>query len=165
MVFASLKEKLWKKLEGWKGKLLSGAGREILIKAVAQSLPTYTMNCFLLPKGFCDELNSVVAKFWWSGDKDKRKIHWLPWKKLCNYKLEGGLNFRKLHAFNLALLAKQGWRLSQQPNSLVARLFRAKYYPGSDFMFAPEENNPSFCWRSMFAARQVLERRRSLNRD
>ncbi|BFG14167.1 hypothetical protein CerSpe_004410 [Prunus speciosa] len=158
MVFASLKEKLWNKLKGWKGKLLSGAGREILIKAVAQSLPTYTMNCFLLPKGFCDDLNSAVAKFWWSGDKDKRKIHWLPWKKLCNFKLEGGLNFRELRAFNLALLAKQGWRLCQHPNSLVARLFRAKYYPGSDFLLAPEGNNPSFCWRSIFAAKQVLER-------
>ena len=44
--FAFLKERVWRKLQGWKGKLLSKAGKEVLIKAVAQSIPTYTMGGF-----------------------------------------------------------------------------------------------------------------------
>ena len=48
--FAQIKEKVWNRIHGWKEKMLSQAGREFLIKAVAQSMPTYTMNCFLLPK-------------------------------------------------------------------------------------------------------------------
>ena len=44
--FAVLKDKVWKKLQGWKGIKLSRAGKEVLIKAVAQSLPTYTMGVF-----------------------------------------------------------------------------------------------------------------------
>ena len=44
--FAFLKERVWKKMQGWKGKLLSRAGKEVLIKAMAQSIPTYTMGVF-----------------------------------------------------------------------------------------------------------------------
>ena len=44
--FSFLKDRVWKKIQGWKGKLLSRAGKEILIKAVAQSIPTYTMGGF-----------------------------------------------------------------------------------------------------------------------
>ena len=61
--FSYLKDRVWKKLQGWKGKLLSKAGKEVLIKAVAQSIPTYTMRVFLLPMRLCDELNSLCAKF------------------------------------------------------------------------------------------------------
>lgn len=50
-VFAKIKGKVAKKLSGWKEKMLSLGGKEILIKVVAQVIPTYTMNCFLLPKG------------------------------------------------------------------------------------------------------------------
>lgn len=43
----SIKEKLGKKLAGWKEKMLSKAGKEVLIKAVAQVIPTYTNDLFL----------------------------------------------------------------------------------------------------------------------
>ena len=93
---------------GWKGRLLSCVGREILIKAVAQATPTYTMSCFKLPNSLCKELNSMMGNFWW-GQKDKeRKMAWVTWEKLCTPKEEGGMGFRDLKAFNLALLAKQG---------------------------------------------------------
>ena len=50
--------------------------------------------------------------------------------------LEGGgdLGFRDLHSFNLAMLARQGWRLIQAPDSLCAQVLRAKYYPSGDIL-------------------------------
>ena len=63
--FSYLKDRIWKKLQGWKGLVLSRAGKEILIKAVAQSIPTYTISVFQLPMKLCDELNSMYARFWW----------------------------------------------------------------------------------------------------
>lgn len=117
--FACVKDRIWKKLHGWRGDLLSTVGRELLIKIVAQSLPMYSMQCFLLPKTFCAELNMMLAKFWWSGEPGKKKIHWIDWRTLCKPKWDGGLGFRDLYAFNLALLAKQAWRLVRSPDSFV----------------------------------------------
>ena len=45
--------------------MLSKDGKEVLIKAVAQSIPTYAMGVFQLPLKLCDELNAWCAKFWW----------------------------------------------------------------------------------------------------
>ena len=63
--FQQLKERLGNKLVGWKEKLLSNAGKEILIKAVAQAILAHTMSCFLLPKNLCDEMTSMVRNLWW----------------------------------------------------------------------------------------------------
>ncbi|XP_056695804.1 uncharacterized protein [Spinacia oleracea] len=48
-VFAALKDRIWKKLQGWKEKLLSRAGKEVLIKSVIQAIPTYIMGIYKLP--------------------------------------------------------------------------------------------------------------------
>ena len=63
--FNRIKDQVGKKIARWKGKLLSSARREILIKAVAQATPTYTMSCFKLPKSLCWELNAMMSSFWW----------------------------------------------------------------------------------------------------
>lgn len=63
--FSVIKEWIWEKLKGWKEKLLSQAGREVLIKAVVQAIPTYTLSCFKLPKGHIKEIESIIKKFWW----------------------------------------------------------------------------------------------------
>ena len=63
--FDNIKQRIWKKLQGWEGKLLSQAGREILIKAVAQTLPTYTMSCFKLPLVLCHDIESLICHIFW----------------------------------------------------------------------------------------------------
>ena len=65
LVFAEIKEKVGKKLAGWKGKLLSMGGKEVLIKVVAQAIPTYTMSCFQLLKSLCEDLEKLMRSFWW----------------------------------------------------------------------------------------------------
>jgi hypothetical protein len=53
--FEYLEERIWQRIQGWKERLLSKAGKEIMIKAVAQAIPTYAMSCFDLTKSLCDE--------------------------------------------------------------------------------------------------------------
>lgn len=151
-----MKDRLWKQLQCWRGRLLSSAGLELLVKTVAQALPMYSMQCFLLPKSLCEELNVMIANFWWSGDPGKRKIPWLNWCQLCKSKNEGGLGFRDLYAFNLALLVTQAWRFLQQPESLAFRVFQACYFPNDDFLCARIKTNSSHVWRSIVEARNVI---------
>jgi hypothetical protein len=155
-IFNGLKERIVPRLQGWKEKFLSKAGREILIKAVAQAIPTYTMNCFRLPKTWCDEVNSLIAQYWWGQNTDKRKIHWLKWDKLCTAKEDGGIGFRNLHMFNTALLSKQCWRLLDNQQSLFFCVFKAKYFPLCSFLDAKLGSAPSFLWRSFLSGRELL---------
>ena len=60
--FKGLHERITKKVMGWKEKFISKAGREILIKSIAQAIPTYTVGIFKIPKALCNTLNSALAK-------------------------------------------------------------------------------------------------------
>ena len=95
-VFAGIKERVWKKLRGYKEKLLSSPGKEIILKAVAQAIPSYAMSIFKLPETLLDELHAILAKFWWGSSDQKRKIHWKKWEDLCRPKMMGGMGFRDL---------------------------------------------------------------------
>ena len=106
--FKEIKKKLAKKLAGWKEKFLSKARKEILIKAVAQAIPTYSMSCFTILDTLCDEMTSLIRNFWWGQCKNERKMAWTSWEKLCTPKAQGGMGFKQLKQFHLALLAKQG---------------------------------------------------------
>lgn len=109
-------------------------GREILIKVVPQAIPTYTMSSFQLLKGLCDEIEGMMRKFLWGQRQQESKIAWVSWKKMCTSKLKGGMGFRNLLAFNLVILTNQGWRLLSNPYSLVAKIYKAKYYPHGDVL-------------------------------
>ena len=156
-IFAKIREKVGKNLAGSKGKLLSMGGKEILIKAVAQAIPSYTMSCFLLPMSLCEDLERDLRSFWWGQKQQESKIAWVGWKKMCQPKSLDGLGFRNLHAFNLALLAKQAWRILTNSSSLAARILKAKYFPYEDILNASLGNSPSFTWRSIFQSIEVIK--------
>ncbi|XP_062007579.1 uncharacterized protein LOC133724753 [Rosa rugosa] len=119
--FEYIKERLAEKMKHWQGKLLSGAGKDILIRVV----PTYAMSVFQLTKNFCKDLEQMCA--------------------------------RSLSEFNLSMLAKQAWRVVSNPTSLVARLYKARYYPEGNFWTATTHASPSYSWRSIFATRDFIQ--------
>ena len=155
-IFNEVKERVGKKLMGWKEKMLSIGGREILIKAVARAIPTYTMGFFLLPKGLYEDIKRMMRNFWWGQRQQESKIAWVGWFKMCKSKWKGGMRFRDLYAFNLAMLAKQGWRMLLDPYSLMACLYKAKYFPNSDVLSAKIGSNTSYAWRSIHQSLEVL---------
>ena len=128
------------------------------MKTVVQSLPSYAMSVFLLPMELTKDIEKLMNKFWSkSGSNVGKGIHWMSWERLCKHKSMGGMGFRNPRDFNLAMLGKQGWRLLSQPNSLVARMFKARYFPNATFLTALLGNNPSFVWRSIWEAQSLVK--------
>ena len=81
---------------------------------------------------------------------------WTSWDNLCVLKKFGGLAFKNLHAFNIAMLGKQAWRLVMDPTSLVSRIYKARYYHSTSFLEARYGSNPSYIWRSILAAQHII---------
>ena len=155
--FRYLKDRLWSKIQGWIERTLSTAGKEVLVKSVAQSVPVYSMSCFKLPRGLCEHLNKLIRKFWWGCKDGKRKPHWVSWKGMTQPKGMGGLGFKDFELFNMAMLAKQAWRLVQRPDSLCAHLLKSIYYPGGQFLDSELGSHPSQVWRAIIEGKDVLK--------
>ncbi|XP_024042526.1 uncharacterized protein LOC112099318 [Citrus clementina] len=155
--FNDIKLKVLSKISSWQHKLFSSGGKEILIKAVAQAVPSYAMSVFKIPLAVCNDIQRAIARFWWGSTKDKKGIHWVKWEKIAQAKIRGGIGFKDISSFNHALVAKQGWILLQYPDSLVAQVLKARYYRHIDFMEAKVSSNPSFIWRSILWGREILQ--------
>ncbi|XP_027086733.2 uncharacterized protein [Coffea arabica] len=156
-VFSSIKDRIWQRIQGWNEQWLSKGGKEVLLKAVVQAIPTYSMSCFKFPDSLLMDIQSMMSNFWWGDGNKARPIHWVSWDKLCNRKEDGGMGFRQLKTFNLALLSKQAWRIATQPSSLLHRVYKAKYFPNTDFFQAQEGSRPSWSWRGLCEVRKYIE--------
>lgn len=84
---------VWKKLQGWKEKLLSQVGKEILIKSVLQVIPTYDMQRFLLRKTLYKEITAMIRQFWLGRDVMSKSICWKDWTTICKAKEYRGMGF------------------------------------------------------------------------
>ncbi|XP_033132135.1 uncharacterized protein LOC103836135 [Brassica rapa] len=127
-LFAFLKDKLMHRVNGWTDRWLSKGGKEVLIKSIMLSLPTYVMSTFLLPLEICETLASVITQFLWSSNPPKGGIHWAKWEK----------------------------RLVQFSDFLVARVLRGRYYRLSSPLRVNSASNSSYVWTSISAARKLL---------
>ncbi|KAM0824602.1 hypothetical protein ACQ4PT_070100 [Festuca glaucescens] len=155
--FEYITESARSSVNGWAEKNLSYPGKEALLKSVIQAKPIHGMSCFLLSKGSCKKFTSVMGKFWWSGNLDKRSMHWLAWDKLAVPKSEGGMGFRDMQAFNVALLGKQAWRITMKPDSLCSQVLRTRYLHNQELMAASAPRAASRTWKAILAGREALK--------
>jgi hypothetical protein len=94
-----LEERLQKRLNSWKGKVLSLGGRLVLINSVPSNMVLYMISFFLLLKGVLHKLDYYRSIFFWQGDSEKKKYRLVKWNVICRSKdMEGGWVFMTLRS-------------------------------------------------------------------
>uniref|UniRef100_A0A803QEG0 Reverse transcriptase domain-containing protein n=1 Tax=Cannabis sativa TaxID=3483 RepID=A0A803QEG0_CANSA len=154
--FNFIQYNLTSKLQGWKAKLLSKAGRATLIKSVGLSLPMYAMQTTKLSNRLVTRIDGMVCDFWWGFEKGNHGLHLKAWDKLCLPKSRGGLGFRKTKEMNLAFLAKWGWNLLTGSQSLCCRILEAKYLKGKELFHCKYKDSDSWFWKNVVKATNIL---------
>jgi hypothetical protein len=146
-----------KRLTNWAEKYMSHGAKDTLIKSVIQALPAHVMGVFKLSAGFCNQYEKLIRDFWWGDDKEKRKVHWMAWDNLTKPKGNGGMGFRDMALFNQALLARTAWKLIQSPNSLCARVLKARYFPHGNILDKVFSSDPSPVWKGVQHGLELLK--------
>jgi len=59
-------------------------------------------------------------------------------------RIYGGKGFRHLYGFNLAILGQRGWRLETNHDTIVARVFKSRYFSKWNFVDAKLGHSPSY---------------------
>ncbi|KAJ0074645.1 hypothetical protein Patl1_37495 [Pistacia atlantica] len=121
----SLADKVRAKLSGWKGKLLSLAGRVQLVQSVVQAMLLHSFMIYKWPLTLLKRVMQWIRNFIWSGDLDKRKLVTISWDTICLPKSEGGLGLRNLIALNKAALLKFTWNTFQRDTPWRRDVFSA----------------------------------------
>jgi hypothetical protein len=132
------------------------AGKEVMLKYVVQTIPTYIMSCFQLPDNICGRMKMMISNHWWGFEGGKRKMHSKSWECLTTPKFMGGMRFRDMKIFNQAMLARRCWILLTQPESLCARVLKGRYFPKCSFLDASTTRSCSFTWRSLMYGKNLL---------
>ena len=136
--FEYLPERARKHVTGWGGKKLSFLAREVLLKSVVQAVPTYAMTCFELNGATCKKITTCMSKYFWGGSLDKHKMHWLCWEAITRAKSAGGMGFKDLKMFNLAMLGNRAGACSRGLILFVPVSLKANTSPMEIFFRLPK---------------------------
>ncbi|XP_060974253.1 uncharacterized protein LOC133039384 [Cannabis sativa] len=156
--FNFILDNLVSKLHGWKMKMLSKAGLATLIKSVGLALLVYTMQTTKLSKKLASKIDGMVRDFWWGCEQGNRGLYLKAWDHLCLPKSREGSGFRKSMEFNQALLAKWGWALLTEDQSLCCRVLRAKYLKNKPLFEATYKDSDSWFWKNVVKSIDILRK-------
>lgn len=80
-------------MENWAARQFLVGGRDVLIKAILQTIPSYAMSCFRISSSIFGDIERVCNNFWWGMISESNKIRWCTWDELCKPKSMGGLDY------------------------------------------------------------------------
>lgn len=120
-------DKIKRRLSNWAFRSLNITSRIVLLKAVLQSIPVYTLSIRAASKGVCAKLREIFGKFIWGGPAQQRKWALVSWANLIQRKEEGGLGVRDPETLNKVLGAKLWWRWLQGGTDVWKKIWEYKY--------------------------------------
>lgn len=163
--FKGLEEKMDKRVNDWKNKILSWAGREVLIKSCLQAMPLYAMGCFKIPRTHCNNMTDLAIRYWWNATNSNKPIHWIKKDVLLKGKLQGGLGFRCFESFNVAMLMKQLWRVLTNSELMVSKILKQKYFQHMGLLGTKPKPKDSFVWKSIIGVMDIFKSGLTVSND
>lgn len=146
--YNSMVERIQKRLDSWKGRLLNKAGKLCLVKSVTSSIPVYTMQTHCMPMSVCHKIDAITRNFFWGKGDQQRSWHIVNWEVLITPRNLGGLGIRDTRLTNLALLGKLVWCLLHERDKLWVQVIMHKYIHGSIWS-ATNKPTSSIIWKSI----------------
>ncbi|PNY04054.1 ribonuclease H, partial [Trifolium pratense] len=151
--FSFIMDRINNRLNGWKSKLLSRAGRVTLAQSVISAMPIYTMQNLWIPQGVCDKIDASVRQFIWGNNH----CHWVKWDTVTQPRSKGGLGIHVARKSNIALLGKHIWDLIHHPDKLWVQLLADKYLRHDHILHATKSQGASCVWNYIVKAVEVLK--------
>ncbi|GKA91486.1 putative RNA-directed DNA polymerase [Tanacetum coccineum] len=151
-----LVEKVENRVQDWKNKSLSIAGRLQLIRSVIGSMHIFWASVFIIPNRVLIDIEQIMRKFLWcpgNASKGKAKV---AWDVVCLPKDEGGLGIRRLDCFNSALMVSHLWKLLSSKESLWVKWVHMYKLNGRNFWDIPLRGNMSWSWRKILQLRPII---------
>lgn len=91
------------------------------------------------------EIERIMNGYWWrSSNSNNKGLCWLDWDKMCTPKVQDGQGFGNVYGFNITLLGKHMWNFIQKPNSLVTRIYKARYFHDCNILQATKGSSANF---------------------
>lgn len=145
------------KIQNWKNRYLSFAGRLQLINSVLTSMQVYWSSVFLLPKETIRDIEQLMWNYLWGGSIDfKRGKVKVAWVNVCKPKKEGGLGIKSLDRWNVALLSKQIWRLLTSKDSLWVAWAHDYHVKKNSFWNIKKTDRSGWGWTNILNIRDKL---------
>ncbi|XP_026417218.1 uncharacterized protein LOC113312696 [Papaver somniferum] len=156
--FNFLIENLYSRLSNTKKTNLNVAGRTVVTKHVLSSLAVYHMACFPLSKTITSKIDSIQRTFWWSKKNPKRAVYFSSWGDIGISKLNGGLCIRNTYVMNHVFISKLGWRIMKNPNFLISRFMKDKYFPNQNLLEIDKAaSSSSWIWKGIVNGVQFIK--------
>ncbi|GKC32324.1 RNA-directed DNA polymerase, eukaryota, reverse transcriptase zinc-binding domain protein [Tanacetum coccineum] len=154
-------DKIKRRIEDWRNKDLSFAGRMQLISSVLCSLNVYWDSIFILPKGVCEEIDKLIKAFLWKTDGKKGGRgggckYSVSWKEVCKPKNEGGLGFKSLQVWNEALMAKHLWDIIIDKDSIWVKWVKGQWLKNDSIWAVEVHDHTSWGWKQILSLRNKV---------
>ncbi|GJV83921.1 putative RNA-directed DNA polymerase, eukaryota, reverse transcriptase zinc-binding domain protein [Tanacetum coccineum] len=149
-------EKVQHRVDDWKNKSLSIAGRLQLVNSVIGSLHVFWASVFMLPTRILLDIEQIMRGFLWCNGKLRSGKAKVAWEVVCLPKDEGGLGIRRLDTFNKALMTTHVWKLLTRKESLWVQWIHAYKLRGRSFWDVPYRGNMSWGWRNILKLRPLI---------
>ncbi|KAJ9553566.1 LOW QUALITY PROTEIN: hypothetical protein OSB04_017611 [Centaurea solstitialis] len=156
--YGVLTMKIRNRIQNWKMKFLSFAGRRQLVISVLQGLQLYWMAIYVFPAAVVHDIEGLLREFLWAhGTATRGKCH-VAWRDVCLPLSSGGLGFKRLDWWNRALVAKHIWDLVTHRNSLWVTWVHQHSLRGCQFWIARRNARWSWVLSKIMDIRSLVRR-------